>query len=112
MTIQELVSRFPEIPADLHGESLLAAFADAFDAQLDTARKPSACAEEHDAGNHFYLKLIGPIDIYRYGLYDRERVLDEIRQLVEGHRADPDGFVRGLLPERVARQEVRGPGCG
>ncbi len=112
MTVQELVSRFPEIPADLRSEPLLAAFADAFEAQLEIAHKPSACAEEHDAGNHFYLKLIGPIDIYRYGLYDRERVLKEIGQLVEGHRADPDGFARGLLPEQVARQEVRGPGCG
>ncbi len=111
MTVQELATRFPEIPADLWGEPLLAAFADAFEEQLETAQKPSACAEEHDAGNHFYLKLIGPMDIYRYGLYDRERVLEEIRKLVEGHRADPDGFARGLLPEQVARHEIRGPGC-
>ena len=111
MTVKELVSRFPEIPADLRGEPLLAAFADAFEAQLEIARKPSACAVEHDADNHFYLRLIGPIDIYRYGLYDRERVLEEIRKLVDGHRADPVGFVRGLLPEKIARQEVKGPGC-
>ena len=112
MTVQELVNRFPEIPADLHREPLLATFADAFEDQLEIARKPSACAEEHDAGNHFYLQLIGPIDIYRYGLYDRDRVLAEIRKLVDGHQADPGGFARGLLPEKFARQEVRGPGCG
>ena len=111
MTVQELVSRFPEIPADLHGEPLLAALADAFEAQLEIARKPSACAVEHDAGNHFYLQLIGPIDIYRYGLYDRKRVLEEVGRLVDGQRADPRGFARGLLPEQVARQEVKGPGC-
>ena len=112
MTVQELVGRFPEIPAELHGEPLLAAFAVAFEDQLEIARKPSACAVEHDADNHFYLRLIGPIDIYRYGLYDRERVLEEIGKLVDGHRADPGGFANGLLPEQFARQEVKGPGCG
>ena len=94
MTVQELVSRFPEIPADLHGELLLAAFADAFEDQLEIAHKPSACAVEHDAGNHFYLQLIGPIDIYRYGLYDRKRVLEEIGRLVDGHRAE--GLLQGV----------------
>lgn len=111
MTVQELAARFPEIPADLHAEPLLAEFAEAFDGQLRVAQKPSACSTGHDAGNHFYLKLVGPMDIYRYGLYTRERVLEELRKLLAGYRADPDGFVGGLLPAGVAQREVKGPGC-
>jgi hypothetical protein len=111
MTIDDLVKRFPDIPQDLHDEPLLAELSDAFSEQLETAQKPSACSGEHDAGNHFYLKLIGPMDIYRYGLYSKERVLEEIEKLVDGHKRDPEGFAGSLLPEDTAEKEVRGPGC-
>lgn len=100
MTVDELFARFPEIPGDLHGESLVAEFAEAFDDLLRLAHKPSACAEQHDAGNQYYLKLVGPMDIYRYGLYTRERVLEEIEKHLAAYRADPDGFADGLTPEQ------------
>ena len=111
MTIEDLVRLFPEIPQDLHDEPLLAELSNAFGEQLETAQKPSACSGEHDAGNHYYLKLIGPMDIYRYGLYTKERVLQEIEKLVNGHRQDPEGFAGSLLPEDTAEKEGRGPGC-
>ena len=111
MTIEDLIRRFPEIPQDLHDEPLLAELSDAFGKQLEAAQKPSACSGEHDAGNHYYLKLIGPMDIYRYGLYTKERVLQEIEKLVNGHRQDPEGFAGSLLPEDTAEKEVRGPSC-
>jgi hypothetical protein len=66
----------------------------------------------HDAANHYYLKLIGPLSIYRYGLSTRERVVRELTAHLERHAADPGGFGASLLPEDVAPVEVRGPGCG
>ena len=96
MTVQELSARFPEIPTDLLDEPDLGTFAEAFDDLLRSAQKPSACAEHHDLENTLYLKLIGPMDIYRYGLYSRDRVLTEIRAHLEMLREDPGGFVSRL----------------
>jgi hypothetical protein len=63
MTVPELVKRFPEIPADLHAEPLLAEFADRFGDLLETASKPSACTRNHTVEHQHYLKLVGPLDI-------------------------------------------------
>ena len=111
MTIQELVARFPEIPADLHGEAVLERFASTFKALLQVAHKPSACSTQHDAPNHFYLKLIGPLAIYGYGLSPREKVLGDLQSLLDRFAADPDGFADSLLPADLAANEVRGPDC-
>lgn len=111
MTVQELVARFPEIPVGLRGEPLLEELADALDGLLRVARSPSPCATEHDAPNHYYLKLVGPMAIHGYGLSTREAVLAELQGLLDRRRADPDGFARTLLPDDTADREVRGPGC-
>ncbi len=111
MTVQELVARFPEIPKDLHGEPILSRFAEVFGELLMAARNPSACATQHDAANHYYLKLIGFMSIYGYGLSTCERVLAELQELLDRHEADPGGFAASLLPEDTAQREVRGPGC-
>jgi len=111
MTVQELVRRFPEIPRDLHGEPLLARLAERLDDLLQVARKPSACATQYEAANHYYLKLIGPLSIYGYGLATRERSLTDMQELLGRHAADPQGFAASLLPETTAEREVRGPGC-
>ena len=111
MTIEELAALFPEIPADLHGEPVLAEFAEAFGPQLAIAEKPSACVVEQAAGNEFYMKLVNPIGIYAIGLAKRDMVLDQLRVLVEGFRADPEGFASSLLPTDVAPAQVKGPGC-
>jgi len=112
MTVPELVARFPEIPADLRDDPVLHEFAASLGEWLGIARKPSACSTRHDAANHFYLKLIGPLSIYGYGLSSRERVVRELRVLLERHAADPAGFAASLLPEDVAAAEQHGPGCG
>jgi hypothetical protein len=112
MTVRELVARFPEIPPDLHDDPVLERYAASLGEWLAIARKPSACASVHDAANHYYLKLIGPLSIYRYGLSTRERVVRELTAHLERHAADPGGFGASLLPEDVAPVEVRGPGCG
>ena len=111
MTIQELLVRFPEIPADLHHEEILSRFADVFEGPLSIAQKPSACSTEYDAGNHFYMKLVNPLGIYRLGLMKRELLLSQITELIEKQESDPN-FVETLVPFGVAAREVRGPGCG
>ena len=111
MTVQELVAGFPEIPNDLHNEPVLAQFAETFEDLLRVAHKQSACSTQQDAGNHYYLKLIGPMGIYRYGLSTRQKVLKQIQDLLDQHKADPDGFAASLLPADTAAKEVKGPGC-
>ena len=111
MNVQELVARFPEIPADLHHEEILSRFADVFAGPLSIAQKPSACSTEHDAGNHYYMKLINPIGIYRLGLMKREMLLSQIAGLVEKQQTNP-GFAESLVPTDVVAREARGPGCG
>ena len=111
MKVEELVARFPEIPSDLRDEPALQDFAEQLGELLAQARKPGACSSEHDAANHYYLRLIGPLSIYGYGLSTKEKVLSQIDEMVRRHREDPEGFVASLLPARVADHEVKGPGC-
>lgn len=111
MTPEELYERFPEIPADLRDEPVLSRFAEVFDTLLRAARMPGACATSHDAPNHYYLKLVGPLSIYGYGLSTREKVLAELQELLDRNTSDPAGFAAGLLPEETVDEESRGPGC-
>jgi hypothetical protein len=111
MRVQELVQRFPEIPADLHDEPVLAELAESCGPLLAVARKPTACAAEYDAANQYYLALITPIGIYGYGLAKREQVLQQLQDLVDRQRADPAGFAASLLPQGTVATEVRGAGC-
>jgi hypothetical protein len=111
VTVRELCARFPEIPQDLRDDPVLVRFADALDGLLRMARCPSPCATEHDAANHYYLKLVGPLSIYGYGLATRERTLAEIAEIVKRYEADPQGFAKTLVPPGAGEREVRGPGC-
>ena len=111
MTIQDLVRRFPEIPPGLHGEPLLARFAEMLGELLQLASKPSPCSTQQGPQNHYYLKLIGPLTIHGYGFTTREKVLQQIQELLDRHSADPRGFAASLLPADTAEGEVRGPGC-
>jgi hypothetical protein len=98
MTIQELVRRFPEVPRDLHDEPLLGQFAEAFGDLLQMAQNPSNCAAQYDASHHYYLKLIGPLKLYMYGLSSREKVRKQLQELLDRYHADPAGFAATLLP--------------
>jgi hypothetical protein len=112
VTVDELVARFPEIPADLHAEPVLARLASDCDDLLQVAHKPTACTTEHAPSSQYYLKLIGPMSIYNYGLSSREKVLRQLQDLVDRQAADPAGFRASLLPPGVVATDVRGPGCG
>jgi hypothetical protein len=112
MTVEELAARFPEIPSDLYGEPALAELAARCGDLLAVAQKPSNCTVQYAAGNHFYMKLVGPLAIYGYGLAKREKVVQQLQDLVDRHQADPAGFAASLLPAETAAVEVRGPGCG
>lgn len=98
MTVQELVQRFPEIHHDLHAEPLLAQYATAFGDLLQVAQNPSNCAAQYDVGQHYYLKLIGPLKLYMYGLSSRDRVRRQLQELLDRYHADPSGFAATLLP--------------
>lgn len=104
MTVQELVVRFPEIPPDFHDEPLLAQFAETFGALLQVAQNPTNCSTQYEPGHHYYLKLIGPLKLYMYGLSTREKVLGQLQVLLEHHQADPAGFPASLLPDEERSQ--------
>jgi len=111
MTVQELIRRFPEVSPELGDEATLVEFAETFSDMLSVAYKPGNCSTGYDAGNHFYLALIGPLSYFRYGLATRERVVADMRALLERHGNDPEGFARSLLPEDTVAAQVKGPGC-
>ena len=98
MMVQELVRRFPEIPPDLHDEPLLARFADAFGDLLQVAQNPSNCAGQYEANHYYYLKLIGPLKLYMYGLSSREKVLKQLQDFLDHYEANPAGFAATLVP--------------
>lgn len=111
MKVEELVTRFPEIPSDLRDEPVLAAFAAECGKLLSEARKPSPCSSGHDAANHYYLRLIGPLSIYGFGLSTKEKLLAQLEDLILRHRDDPLAFAASLVPDRAVEQEIKGPGC-
>lgn len=111
MTVQELMTRFPQIPRGLHDEPLLARFATAFANLLAVAQQPSPCSTSHNAANHYYLKLVGPLAIHGYGLSSREKLLGQIQELLDRQADDPEGFAASLLAADTAATETKGPGC-
>lgn len=98
MTVDQLLARFPEIPGDLRDEPLLQRFVEQLAPLLLQARSPSPCATRHDAANHYYLGLIGPLAIHGYGLSTREKTLAALERLLERHAADPMAFAASLIP--------------
>ncbi len=110
MTVAELVTCFPEIPEDLRDEPLLAQFADKFHDLLRVAQNPGARHEHYSAEHFYYLKLIGPFKVYRYGLSSRQEVMRHMVALLERHAADPENFAATLLPDDSSENEGGGPG--
>ena len=104
MSVEELKARFPEIPHDLHREPVLARFAETFGDLLRQAQNPSACTSEYSPGHHYYLKLVGPMKIYMYGLTSKEKVLQQLQELLDCHASAPEGFAASLLPTKTERK--------
>ena len=111
MTVDQLIARFPEIPRDLRDEPLLRRLVDALAPLLTQARAPSPCASGHDAANHYYLRLVGPLAIHGYGLSTREKTLEELEALLDSHAADPMAFAASLIPADAEPDAKRDPGC-
>tara|TARA_B100000686_G_C16804370_1_gene988805 strand:- start:3660 stop:3998 length:339 start_codon:yes stop_codon:yes gene_type:complete len=111
MLVQEIVSRFPEIPDDLKEEPVFVAYVNAFSEQLLVAQKPSNCSVEYGAPNHYFMKFINPIGIYKIGLMKKELLLSQLQSMMEEFEKDPQGFLSSLVPENTSDEEVRGPGC-
>ena len=101
----ELWARFPEIPAELRGEPTLGEFAATFSDLLAVAHKPGNCSTGYDPGNHFYVKLIGPITYFGYGLATRERVVQDLRGFLDAHAADPEGCPVASRDEDTTRDD-------
>ena len=97
MTAQDLILRFPEVPADLHDEPLLAQYAEAFGPFLENAMNPGACSADYSPENLYYLKLVGPFRLYMYGLSTKEKVMAKMQDFLDRHQADPDAFSESLL---------------
>ncbi|MFZ5864055.1 MAG: hypothetical protein ACOYXR_14620 [Nitrospirota bacterium] len=107
MTVVEFIRRFREIPPDLHHESVLEEFAATFDEWLKIANKPSNCTTNYDAGHYAYMKLVAPMGIYGFRLCSREDCLQQLRTLIEQHRADPAGFRAGLVSKDTMATDDR-----
>ncbi len=116
MDVQELITRFPEIPEVLHEEPILKRHAEVFGDLLRTAWKPSACsADQQTAENVVYMKLIAPMGILAYGLSAPEKTMAQLEALLEAYRLHPEKFLAELIPPDVAQapggcQGEEGPG--
>ena len=111
MVVQEIVFRFSEIPDDLKNEPVFIAYANAFSDQLLRAQKPSNCSVEYDVPNHYFMKLVNPIGIYKIGLMKKESLLAQLQSMTEEFGKDPQTFLANLIPENTPDKEVRGSGC-
>ena len=102
MTVDELLARFPEIPADLRNEPILAEYVDAFGPLLRMAQKPSPCMRDGgDAPHVFYTRLINDLAIYGIGLSRRDRTLARLRATLDQYRKQPATYACTLIPRRA-----------
>jgi hypothetical protein len=102
MTVDELLSLFPEVPRDLRDEPVLAAYVKAFGPLLRLARKPSPCmGSGGDAEHQFYTRLVNDLAIYGIGLARRERTLARLQATLDQHCKQPATFACTLVPRRA-----------
>jgi hypothetical protein len=110
MTVDEFLTRFPEVPRDLRDEPVLAEYVRAFGLLLRVAQKPTPCMR--DTGDHqhvFYTRLVNDLAIYGIGLAKRDRTLVRVRALLDQYQQQPATFACTLVPKK-ARGTLRS-GC-
>ena len=101
MTVDECLARFPEVPGDLRGEPVFAAYVAAFGPLLRVAQKPSPCVGTGGDMEHvFYTRLVNDLAIYGIGLAKRERTLQRLQKLLTDYRAQPATFACTLVPRK------------
>ncbi len=99
MTVEELISRFPEVPPVLRREPFLERFAATFDEPLRRAARPSNCAgSEYAPENLLYVKLIIPMDILNVFPLKPDKVIAELEGHVAAYAADADGWMADVVP--------------
>ena len=102
MTVDELLARFPEIPADLRNEPILVEYVDAFGPLLRLAQKPSPCMRDGgDAPHVFYTRLINDLAIYGVGLARRDSTLARLCATLDQYRKAPATYACTLIPRRA-----------
>jgi hypothetical protein len=103
MKIDELLSRFSEIPPSLREEAELARYGEVFDRFLRIATKPSPCsADQKMPGSLAYQALISPMGFIDYGLPTVEKTVERLEGLLRTYEADPEEFERGFHPPDAA----------
>lgn len=102
ISVAEFLARFPEVPKDLAGETVVADFVAVFGPLLRCAKKPTPCMGKDggDAEHQFYARLVNDLAIYGIGLARRERTLARLAEKVEQHRQAPATFACTLVPPR------------
>ena len=103
MTVDEFLARFPEVPADLRAEPILAEYVAAFWPQLRVAEKPTPCTGQGgDAQPQvFHTRLVNDLAIYRIGLAKRDRTLTRLQATLEQYRTQPATLACSLVPPRA-----------
>ena len=102
MTVDELLARFPEVPADLRSEPVLAEYVSVFGPLIRLAEKPSPCMRDGgDAPHVFYTRLVNDLAIYGVGLARRDRTLARLGATLDAYRKQPATFACTLIPRRA-----------
>ncbi|PYN78611.1 MAG: hypothetical protein DMD96_19825 [Candidatus Rokuibacteriota bacterium] len=102
MTVDEFLARFPEVPADLHGESVLERYVVVFGPLLRLAQKPSPCVGAGGDMEHvFYTRLVNDLAIYGIGLARRDRTLSRLQATLDAHAKAPATFGCTLVPRKA-----------
>lgn len=108
MNVEELLTRFPEIPRDLAEEPILAEYAEVFDGMLCKAAKPTPCIKSPDAPHVFYTTLVIDMAIYGMRLAKRDKTLARLREKLDQFRRNPVKFGCGLIPSKPRGTPVAG----
>jgi hypothetical protein len=103
MSVDELLARFPEVPRDLHDETILAEYVRVFGPLLRLAQKPSPCIARDggDAPHAFYTRLVNDLAIYGLGLARRAGTLARLQKTLEEYHRQPATFACTLVPRRA-----------
>ena len=102
MSVDELLARFPEVPADLRDEPVLGRYVDAFGPLLRVAVKPSPCVGTNgDAEHQFYTRLINDLAIYGMGLARREKTLARLQATLDAFAKQRATFGCSLIPAKA-----------
>src|SRR4030095_12068768 len=101
MSVDEFLTRFPEVPRDVRDEPTLQEYTRAFGPLLRVAQKPTPCMRDGgDAPHVFYMRLVNDLAIYGIGLSKRDRTLARHSGLLAQDGVQPAPFACTLVRRR------------